>query len=548
MQSGAETVLFASIVILEASAMVDSIKQGSGEKQYSTVQAVGLMLLRLAIGWHFLYEGLVKLTTEGWSSASYLAESRWLLGGLFEWIVAHPAALIVVDQLNIWGLILIGLGLFLGAFTRLAALSGIVLLALYWMANPPLVGLDYEMFTEGNYLMVDKNLVEGLALLVLAVFPTGSFFGLDRIVDAFRAGLAESRAVPPGPVEQGCEQKSGGSLLERRELLKSLVSLPLLGGFAYAVMKKRGYESWEEKHLLSMAGGDTDAVTSATTRTFHFASLKDLKGTLPKAKIGNLELSRMIMGGNLIGGWAHARDLIYVSKLVKAYHHDRKVFETFSLAEKCGVNTILTNPALCRVINEYWRKTGGEIQFISDCAFNNDLMEGIRVSVDGGAHACYVQGAITDKLALEGKFDQIDDALALIRRNGIPAGIGAHDINAIIACVDAGLKPDYWVKTLHHTDYWSAIPQEEHDNIWCKKPADTVDYMNRLEQPWIAFKVLAAGAIAPEVGFPYAFKNGADFICVGMYDFQIVDDVNLAIDVLGSDLQRTRPWRSSTIA
>ncbi len=527
--------------------MVESIQQQNGEKEYSTAQRVGLMLLRMAIGWHFLYEGLVKLTADGWSSASYLAESRWLLGGLFEWIVVHPSVLAVVDQLNIWGLLLIGLGLFLGVFTRVAAVGGIVLLALYWIANPPLVGLDYEMFTEGNYLVVDKNLVEMLALIVMTVFPTGSFFGLDKLVSSFRAGLAESRAVPPGPVPQPSDEKPIGSLLVRRELLKTLVSLPVLGVFAYAVMKKRGYESWEEKHLLALAGGDTEAITSATTRTFHFSSLKDLKGTLPKAKIGNIELSRMILGGNLIGGWAHARDLIYVSKLVKAYHHDRKVFETFSLAEKCGVNTILTNPALCRVINEYWRKTGGKIQFISDCAFNNDVMEGIRVSVDGGAHACYVQGAITDRLALEGKFDQIDDALELIRRNGIPAGIGAHDINAIIGCVDAGLKPDYWVKTLHHTDYWSAIPEEDHDNIWCKKPETTVEFMDKLEQPWIAYKVLAAGAISPKVGFPYAFKNGADFICVGMYDFQIVDDVNLAIDVLGRDLQRTRPWRSKTI-
>ena len=516
--------------------------------EYSTVQTVGLMLLRIAVGWHFLYEGLVKLTADNWSSAAYLAESRWLLGGLFQWIVAHPAALAVVDQLNIWGLILIGLGLFLGAFTRVAAISGLVLLALYWVANPPLVGLSYEAFTEGNYLVVDKNLVELMGLLVIAVFPTGSFWGLDRLVSALSERIASSGSVPPGPVTGQPAEARTGSLLERREVLKSLVSLPVLGAFAYAVMKKRGYESWEEKHLLALAGGDTEAVTSATTKTFHFSSLKDLKGTLPKARIGDMELSRMILGGNLIGGWAHARDLIYVSKLVKAYHHDSKVFETFSLAEQCGVNTILTNPALCRVINEYWRKTGGKIQFISDCAFNNDVLEGIRVSIDGGANACYVQGGITDRLVPEGKLDVIADALELIRSNNLPAGIGAHDLNSVIACVDAGLIPDFWVKTIHRTDYWSAIPEEDHDNIWSKTPADTVAYMDKLEQPWIAFKVLAAGAIKPEVGFRYAFEGGADFICVGMYDFQIVDDVNLALDVLGGELNRSRPWRSRTLA
>jgi NAD(P)H-dependent flavin oxidoreductase YrpB (nitropropane dioxygenase family) len=66
--------------------------------------------------------------------------------------------------------------------------------------------------------------------------------------------------------------------------------------------------------------------------------------------------------------------------------------------------------------------------------------------------------------------------------------------------------------------------------------------MNQLEEPWIAFKVLAAGAITPLEGFKYAFDNGADFICVGMYDFQIVDDCNIALDSL-ANVNRVRPWR-----
>jgi hypothetical protein len=57
----------------------------------------------------------------------------------------------------------------------------------------------------------------------------------------------------------------------------------------------------------------------------------------------------------------------------------------------------------------------------------------------------------------------------------------------------------------------------------------------------MGFKVLAAGAIEPADGFRYAFENGADFICVGMFDFQIVNDVNLTLDILQS-LKRNRPW------
>ena len=97
----------------------------------------------------------------------------------------------------------------------------------------------------------------------------------------------------------------------------------------------------------------------------------------------------------------------------------------------------------------------------------------------------------------------------------------------------AGLSPDFWVKTLHHCDYWSARKDVQNDNIWCVNPEETVAYMSALPQPWIAYKVLAAGAIHPSEGFKYAFRNGADFICVGMYDFQIVEDVNIALTALG---------------
>ena len=71
-----------------------------------------------------------------------------------------------------------------------------------------------------------------------------------------------------------------------------------------------------------------------------------------------------------------------------------------------------------------------------------------------------------------------------------------------------------------------------------------IAFMKELKQPWIAFKVMAAGAITPEDGFRYAFENGADFICVGMFDFQIVDDVNITIDTLNHLQGRKRGWYS----
>jgi thiosulfate dehydrogenase [quinone] large subunit len=145
-------------------------------------QVGALVALRILIGWHFLYEGLAKLTNPYWTSAGYLAESKWLFRGLFLDIAASPAAVTVVDYLNMWGLTLIGLGLLLGLFTRAATIAGIVLLALYYLATPPFAGLSYAMPAEGSYLIVNKVLIELAAMVVLLGFPTAKTFGLDRFL------------------------------------------------------------------------------------------------------------------------------------------------------------------------------------------------------------------------------------------------------------------------------------------------------------------------------------------------------------------------------
>jgi thiosulfate dehydrogenase [quinone] large subunit len=148
----------------------------------SRAAMVAVVLLRVAIGWHFLYEGVAKLQKPAWSAAGYLQQSKGVLAELFKWMAASPNVLEYVNPLNMWGLTLIGLGLVVGCFTRLAAVSGMLIVLLYYFTNPPWVGYFYSIPAEGSYLVVNKNLVEVAALLVILVTGSGRVAGLDRII------------------------------------------------------------------------------------------------------------------------------------------------------------------------------------------------------------------------------------------------------------------------------------------------------------------------------------------------------------------------------
>jgi thiosulfate dehydrogenase [quinone] large subunit len=150
--------------------------------KYTKAQISWLTVLRMVIGWHFLYEGLVKLMNPNWSSVGFLLDSRGFLEGAFHDLASNPSTVYIIDLMNIWGLILIGLGLILGFLARPASIFGILLLATYYLSHPPFVGLRYAVPTEGSYLIVNKNLIELCALIVLYVFPSSKYIGIDRFI------------------------------------------------------------------------------------------------------------------------------------------------------------------------------------------------------------------------------------------------------------------------------------------------------------------------------------------------------------------------------
>ncbi len=277
---------------------------------------------------------------------------------------------------------------------------------------------------------------------------------------------------------------------------------------------------------------------------------------MPTGKIGNLTIGRLIIGGNQFSGWSHSRDLKYLRDLFKAYATPEKIMQTLEIAEENGVNAIISGEA--DYLNRYWKERGGKMQWIAQVHPNTrDVTSNIQRAIDLGAVAAYVQGGVGDSFVKGGRVDLLGQAVEFIHRNGLPAGIGGHSIQVPIAVEKAGIKPDFYMKTLHHGNYWSATPPEQrvefnvdsnsaedHDNIWSITPEKDIEVMKTVAVPWIAFKVLAAGAIHPGSGFQYAFENGADFICVGMFDFQVRENAIIARNTVASCQNRPRPWRA----
>ena len=342
------------------------------------------------------------------------------------------------------------------------------------------------------------------------------------------------------------------------------------------MLKKLNRRSFFKKSFFASAGAvigcsyEEKSLLKKKTEGKAAPVLKSSTSDMPRGKIGNIEMSRLTIGSNLFGGGAHARDLMYVSPLLKHYFTEEKILDTLQLCEENGIDMNIDVKG--EYANKYNKERGGKMRWIAEVPpkgwspdqnpTHNNVTSAAQIAIDNGAVGAFIWGAQADRWVQLNRLDLIDEFVSFVKKNGLVAGVGGHSKNVPMACEKAGLDIDFYFKTLHSGNYWSATPIKERfeykvdshvwggnddfDNIWSLYPEKTTQVMKDIKKSWMAYKVLAAGGIHPRDGFKYAFENGADIICVGMLDYQITEDATIAKEIL-AELEKTgrdRPWRA----
>ena len=307
---------------------------------------------------------------------------------------------------------------------------------------------------------------------------------------------------------------------------------------------------------LAAAGAVHSAVAAAQDGQEAEPPLED--DSMPCGVLGKTKLSRVFLGGNLIGGYMHCRDLSYVNQLFRAYATEEKIIETLKIAADNGINCVFESGAAA--VDAYNKKYNGSMRFIPHIrpdASEQQLLDEIKMKVDLGAVALYCWGVHSDDLVRTGQVAKIGKAVEIAKRFDLPVGVCGHSLQVPMQCEKEKIPCDFYVKTLHTDNYPSATPKELrkdfmwstggegwYDNMWCIDCEETIEFFKSIEKPWVAFKVLAAGALRPRQAFAHALSNGADFIAVGMFDFQVQQNCDMIKRLVAREQNRPRPWRA----
>jgi hypothetical protein len=244
------------------------------------------------------------------------------------------------------------------------------------------------------------------------------------------------------------------------------------------------------------------------------------KPTIATVKLGNLEVSRFIIGGNPFSGFGHQDEKL--DQEMMTYYTVDRIKETYHQAEALGVTTCIarTDKHIVRLMREY-RDEGGTIQWIGQTAGEyGPASAGARIAIANGAKACFVHGGVADHLYHQGQMSEVKAAIDMLHGAGLAAGIAGHQ-PVVFEWAEEHLDCDFYMcsyynpssreqNPLHVTQDERFHPEDREKMAACIK---------KLSKPVIHYKVLAAGRSDPKEALTFVAKTmrKTDAVCVGIF-------------------------------
>ncbi|HOX37748.1 MAG TPA: hypothetical protein PL033_07150 [Candidatus Brocadiia bacterium] len=242
---------------------------------------------------------------------------------------------------------------------------------------------------------------------------------------------------------------------------------------------------------------------------------------LEKVKLGKLDVTKFILGGNPFSGFSHQTHEAN-SEMVHYYTAER-IKQVFREAERLGVNTHLgrADHHIMRVLLEYWDE-GGTLQWIAQtCPEVGSIQRGIQNGIAGGASACFIHGGVMDNLLANNRLGDVPDCIKMIRDAGLPAGVAGHDPR-VFEWAEEHLDCDFYMCCYYNPS--SRASKADHDpdaKEWFRDEDREVmtRLIAKLSRPAIHYKIMAAGRNRPSEAFAYAAKRmrAGDAVCVGVF-------------------------------
>jgi len=264
--------------------------------------------------------------------------------------------------------------------------------------------------------------------------------------------------------------------------------------------------------------------------------------SLGTVRIGNLMVSKLIVGGNPFSAISHQSPAMDIE--MRRYYTTARIQEVFKRAEQIGINTHIgrADHHIMRVLFEYWDE-GGAIQWIAQtCPELGTIGHGINNAIKGGAKACYMHGGMMDYLLANSKLDEIPDAFARIKDAGLVAGIAGHNPD-VFKWAEEHLDADFYACSYYNAAHRDKQAEQVSGATEWFRPEDRdimVNLIQKLSKPVIHYKVLAAGRNDPKEAFAFVarYLRQQDAVCVGIFPKHhpkmLEEDVQLLEDSLGA--------------